>query len=109
MGDPFRPDSAYLNSAIVPRASPLYVRHIPVHEPFTTPRSTFFGLPASGRNHFFKEAAKSAFGAVPVGFPHRGFVSMNSFKTIVVFMSITMVVNIECEVVMWLYLNVNFF
>lgn len=34
---------------------------------------------------------------------------MNSFKTIVVFMSITMVVNIECEVVMWLYLNVNFF
>lgn len=34
---------------------------------------------------------------------------MNSFKTIVVFMSITMVVNIGCEVVMWLYLNVNFF
>ncbi|EOB3007105.1 hypothetical protein ACIRYU_005056, partial [Escherichia coli] len=39
-----RPVSAYFNSAIVPQASPLYVRHIPVDEPFTTPQSSLWLL-----------------------------------------------------------------
>ncbi|EFI3826793.1 hypothetical protein HH624_002966 [Escherichia coli] len=53
MGDPFRPASSDFNSAIVPQASPLYVRHIPVHEPFTTPQSQLlFGSRISaGQSH----------------------------------------------------------
>ena len=55
MGDPFRPDSAYLSSAIAPRASPLYVRHIPVHEPFTTAHN----IPCIGQRQLPASVARS--------------------------------------------------
>lgn len=67
VGDPFRPDSAYSNSVIVPRASPLYVRHIPVHEPFTTPQRKLCA-PASGRptcNTYHLPCAWSSTCAIP--------------------------------------------
>ena len=55
MGDPFRPVSAYFNSAIVPQASPLYVRHIPVHEPFTTSHN----IPCIGQRQLPASVARS--------------------------------------------------